>query len=165
MHVCLDVGYDDTSALSACVGFHDWADRSAAVSFCESIENVMPYESGKFFQRELPCLLMAIEKVAQPIETIIIDGNVRLDDKGRPGLGQYLFEAVDGRAAVIGVAKTKFDGLDSAQVLFRGDSIRPLYVTAVGIEECAAAKLIGSMHGPHRIPTLLKLVDRLSRGD
>lgn len=48
--------------------------------------------------------------------------------------------------------------------VFRGAARRPLYVTAVGIDQEAAARNILMMHGPHRIPALLKMTDRLSRG-
>jgi deoxyribonuclease V len=36
-------------------------------------------------------------------------------------------------------------------------------VTAVGIDLAEAARRLGEMHGPYRIPTLLKRVDRLCR--
>lgn len=163
MHVCLDVGYCNSSALAACVGLHDWTDSVAAFTCCQTIDHVARYESGKFFQRELPCLLAVLASVQQPISTIVIDGNVRLDNPCTPGLGQYLYEAIDEQSPVIGVAKSKFEGLDSAQILLRGNSTRPLYITAAGMDELAASEFIGSMHGPFRIPTLLKLVDRLSR--
>ncbi|PKN30756.1 MAG: endonuclease V, partial [Deltaproteobacteria bacterium HGW-Deltaproteobacteria-21] len=47
--------------------------------------------------------------------------------------------------------------------VFRGRSKSPLYVTAAGMDPSEAAGHIRSMHGGHRIPTLLKQVDRLSR--
>ena len=37
-------------------------------------------------------------------------------------------------------------------------------MTAVGIDPLAAAEQIRQMHGANRIPTLLKRVDRLTRG-
>jgi deoxyribonuclease V len=40
---------------------------------------------------------------------------------------------------------------------------RPLYVTAAGVGVDQAAAWVRSMHGPHRLPTLLKRVDRLCR--
>jgi deoxyribonuclease V len=45
----------------------------------------------------------------------------------------------------------------------RGGSAKPLYVTAAGIAAETAAAHVAAMHGAHRIPTLLKLVDRLVR--
>jgi len=47
--------------------------------------------------------------------------------------------------------------------VLRGDSRRPLYVTAAGLDPAAAALHVRSMHGPFRIPTLLKRVDQLCR--
>jgi deoxyribonuclease V len=38
-----------------------------------------------------------------------------------------------------------------------------LFVTAAGIAPPRAADLVRSMHGPHRIPTLLKRTDQLAR--
>lgn len=50
-----------------------------------------------------------------------------------------------------------------AQELRRGTSRSPLYVTAAGMDATEAARHIAEMHGPHRIPTLLKRIDRLCR--
>jgi deoxyribonuclease V len=63
---------------------------------------------------------------------------------------------------VIGVAKSRFEG-SSGIAVFRGRSIRPLYVTAAGVEMEKASEKIRMMHGAHRIPTLLKRVDLLAR--
>jgi deoxyribonuclease V len=38
-----------------------------------------------------------------------------------------------------------------------------LYVTAVGIDPRAAASNVRGMHGKHRLPTMIKRVDRLCR--
>jgi deoxyribonuclease V len=38
-----------------------------------------------------------------------------------------------------------------------------LYVTAAGIEASVAADWIAGMHGPYRVPTVLKRVDQLVR--
>jgi deoxyribonuclease V len=68
-----------------------------------------------------------------------------------------------GRIPVIGVAKTYFQGSRAVSVR-RPGSDRPLFVTAVGVDLTAAAQQIASMHGPYRIPTLLRRVDQLARG-
>lgn len=47
--------------------------------------------------------------------------------------------------------------------LCRGASRRPLYITAIGSDYLTAAEHIREMAGDHRIPTLLKTVDRLAR--
>jgi deoxyribonuclease V len=63
---------------------------------------------------------------------------------------------------VIGVAKSLFPGAPATPLL-RGDSQRPLYVSATGVDLASAADNIRRMHGPHRLPTLLKQVDGLCR--
>jgi len=64
---------------------------------------------------------------------------------------------------VIGIAKTEFAGAVHAVPVLRGISQRPLYVTAAGIDPRQAAARILAMAGPHRLPTMLKRVDRLCR--
>ena len=115
---------------------------------------------GAFFRRELPCLLAVIAKIETPLDALVVDGYVQLNDK--EGLGQHLYERLSRRVPVIGVAKTRFQGASGAEVL-RGSSRSPLYVTAVGIDRGEAATCIMRMHGSHRIPTLLKRADRLAR--
>ena len=102
---------------------------------------------------------------ALSIITIIIDGYVWLDADGKPGLGARLHEALGGKIPVIGVAKTPFRGDCWSTAIRRGLSLRPLYITAAGMDTSDAACAIGSMHGKHRIPTLLRLVDQTTRKD
>jgi len=45
----------------------------------------------------------------------------------------------------------------------RGESGSPLFVTAVGIDVALAAQEVRRMHGPYRVPTLLRAVDQLAR--
>src|SRR6185369_8923571 len=126
------------------------------------LSNVQQYEPGQFFRRELPCLL-AVLKVLPTADVILIDGYVWLGDGNKPGLGAHLYKSLSERTPVIGVAKTKFKGADSAAEVLRGRSTRPLFITAAGMsQECAAAH-IRSMQGLYRIPTLLKRVDSLCR--
>jgi deoxyribonuclease V len=94
---------------------------------------------------------------------IVIDGYVWLDAQGNKGLGAHLFELLNCEIPVIGVAKTSFATATNAIEVFRGQSSRPLWVTAIGTNEFDAAKLVRSMHGNHRIPTILTLVDRLRK--
>ena len=65
---------------------------------------------------------------------------------------------------VIGVAKTRFARAEPTSEVLRGRGRSPLYVSAVGMDVAEAASHIRAMHGPHRVPTLLKRVDQLSRG-
>jgi len=162
MIACCDVDYRDPGAVAAGLWFHDWTDNTSVAEAVVPIAQVAPYQPGQFYLRELPCLLAVLEK-GPPAEIIVLDGYVWLGD-GQPGLGAHLYQALDERAAVIGVAKTRYAGATSAQAVRRGGSANPLYVTAVGIDLSEAARHIAEMHGLHRIPTLLKKVDQLCRG-
>jgi deoxyribonuclease V len=126
------------------------------------IQGVQPYEPGQFFRRELPCLLSVLRKLP-PVEVVIIDGYVWLGGSDMPGLGAHLYQALGGRTAVIGVAKTIFKGAEAVCEVFRGKSKRPLFITVAGMSQECAAEHVRSMHGPYRIPTLLKRVDELSK--
>jgi deoxyribonuclease V len=160
---CADVHYRQEGAVAACVLFSQWRDAAAAGELRASVNEVEPYEPGEFFRRELPCILRVLEDAKGPLETIVIDGYVWLDGAKRPGLGARLYEALGGQTPVIGVAKTLFRGAGAFVTVMRGESKRPLYVTSAGIDVNQAAALVRSMHGEHRIPTLLKAVDRLCR--
>ena len=96
-------------------------------------------------------------------EHIVIDGHVYLDDARKPGLGKYLYDALQGKAAIIGVAKSPFKSTPADAAIFRSKSKRPLYVTATGVDEHTAKGFIRQMHGPYRLPTLLKRADELCR--
>ena len=104
-----------------------------------------------------------LRRVAEPLEVIVVDGYVWLGDLARPGLGAHLFEALGGMVPVIGVAKTSFAGAVLARKVRRGAASKPLHVTAVEMEPERAAECIRTMHGPYRMPTLLKRVDQLCR--
>ena len=163
MIACVDVYYASTHAVAACVLFKGWCDHLSVRQITEKIENVRPYEPGLFYRRELPCLLRVLNKVKEPLEAVIIDGYAWLGDNQTPGLGAYLFKALNESVPVIGVAKSSFKGSESALKVFRGPSKRPLFVTAAGIDMEIAADHILGMHGKYRIPTLLKEADRLCR--
>ncbi len=128
------------------------------------ISKVEEYVPGEFYKRELPCIQAVLAQLPSSPDIFVIDGYVWLDDQGKKGLGARLYDAFDARIPVIGVAKTSFATATSAIELHRGGSSRPLYVTAIGLEVEDAVKAVCRMHGAHRIPTMLTLVDRLSRG-
>ena len=94
---------------------------------------------------------------------IVIDGYVWLGANSAPGLGAHLFEALQSAIAIVGVAKSHYRDDTWSERVYRGQSRKPLYVTAAGIEAAKAAALVSGMHGKHRIPTLLQLADRLAR--
>jgi deoxyribonuclease V len=163
MLACVDVDYRDGEAVAACVLFRAWTDDRAAAEVVERIPRVEPYQSGEFYRRELPCLLAVLGAVREPLEAVVVDGYVWLGDESRPGLGAHLHESLGRVIPVVGVAKSLFPGVQVARPVVHGASQRPLWVTTVGIDADTAASHIRSMHGPFRIPTLLKRVDQLCR--
>jgi deoxyribonuclease V len=163
MIAAVDVHYFGTDATAGGVLFNYWTSQRPELELREFIERIEPYEPGSFYKRELPCLLELLEPVKDRIETIIVDGYVWLGPENRPGLGAHLYASLGKQVSVIGVAKSMFRSAIIAEVVLRGRSRRPLHVTAAGMDPVIAAKNIRGMHGPHRIPTLLKRVDQLCR--
>ena len=164
MLACVDVDYrSDGSAFAACVTFDAWPAEHPAEVVLARIDSVEPYEPGEFYRRELPCLLRVIRDVPVTLDAILVDGYVTLDPAGRPGLGSRLHEALHSAIPVIGVAKTRYRAATMAIPVLRGKSRVPLWITAAGIDTALGASHVRSMHGRHRIPTLLGLVDRLAR--
>lgn len=162
MIVCVDVDYREAEVVAAAVGFTRWTDEHAiAEVVVTSDAPPAPYEPGRFYRRELPHLVGVLALLPPPLDAVIVDGYVWLG-AGNPGLGAHLHAALGGATAVIGVAKTAYAGADALEVV-RGTSTRPLYVTAVGVDANEAAEHVRTMHGEHRIPTLLRRVDQLCR--
>lgn len=161
MIAAIDVDYSDSAgARTAAVIFADFEDSKPYAEYRIDLRHIAPYVPGEFYRRELPCILELLSQIKEKIDTVIIDGYVSLGE--RPGLGMHLSQAMNHSVTVIGVAKSKFEGSDPKEVI-RGNSKNPLYVTSYGIDSDVAAQKIQSMHGPYRIPTLLKRVDRLSK--
>ncbi len=165
MIACTDVYYAATHAIAACLLFRDWRDDCSYLELTNRVEKPAAYEPGRFYRRELPALLSVVERLPDRPDVIMIDGYVWLGPESSPGLGAYLYRALDGNSAVIGVAKTLFKKGPAVRAITRGTSVRPLYVTATGMDLNEAAERVVPMHGRFRIPTLLKKVDRLCRGD
>lgn len=163
MIACVDVHYDGHSANVALVIFQDWTDAVPATTQVITTAMVASYVPGEFYRRELDPILRALEQNRVSLDVLLVDGYCDLSPDGRKGLGAHLFEATDLAKAVIGVAKTPFHGATHAIKVYRGKSSRPLFVTACGTDAESVAQRIREMHGEYRIPTLLKLADRLSR--
>ncbi|MFC4638410.1 endonuclease V [Deinococcus hohokamensis] len=161
--LALDVHYRDDHATAAGVLFQDWSDCHPAKTLVRTARPVHPYIPGQFYLRELPGLRRVIDDVKGETHLIVVDGYVTLGKEGRPGLGHHLFEALDGRIPVVGVAKSPFPGTPPASRLLRGQSLTPLYITAAGLTLEEAKAGVARMAGPHRVPTLLRAVDRLCR--
>ena len=96
----------------------------------------------------------------EPPDVVIVDGYVWLG-KGAKGLGAHLHNAIG--EIVVGVAKTRSAGATDAIEVRRGASQSPLFVSADGMPIEEAAARIAEMHGPYRVPALLKYVDALAR--
>ncbi len=161
--LAVDVAYHDERAFVGGVLFDNWRDDIPVREITTHMSPVKAYVPGRFYQRELPCILKLLQDLPEPVETIIVDGYAYLETKERPGLGMHLYRALFGKIAVIGVAKTAFGDTRAQTKVYRGSSQRPLYVTAAGIDEEFAGQCIAAMAGLHRIPILLKRLDQLCR--
>jgi len=163
MYLCVDVHYTDNRACAAGVVFDDFESAGIIREYVRTFGQVDAYLPGHFYKRELPVILELLREIEYDLEIIVIDGYVWLSPDLRPGIGAHLYNSLQEKSAVIGVAKSVFKDASSACRVYRGRSRKPLFVTAAGMENTRAACLIEHMHGRYRLPTLVKYVDRLSR--
>lgn len=164
MILAVDVHYSENNGVAAGILFENWQDEKAQKECASLIEGVADYESGKFFKRELPCILKLIAEHRLKPDCIIVDGFVFLDGYSKAGLGKHLYEALNREVSVVGIAKKRFKDIDAQFEVCRGNSRKPLYVTAVGIDLEQAKRNVRAMHGENRLPTLIKRVDQICRG-
>ncbi|NDL56997.1 hypothetical protein F7O44_07930 [Phytoactinopolyspora sp. XMNu-373] len=159
----VDVHYDDQERAKAALVVCQELTFSTIISeHVADIARAKPYEPGKLYKRELPCI-RAVLALGPPLELLVIDGYATLDSQGRPGLGAHTADALG--IPVIGVAKTPFRTATHAAEVIRGAATRPLYVTAAGrLEIAEAAQIVAGMAGPSRLPAALARVDNLARG-
>lgn len=141
----------------ACDASYARVTRERAVA----VASVAPYQPGQFYLRELPAL-RAVLAGAGDLALLIVDGYADLDPAGRPGLGARAH--VEFGVPVIGVAKTAFRTATHAVPVLRGNSARPLFVTAAGLPAADAAALVRRMAGRFRVPDALRRADALARG-
>ena len=163
MNLAIDIYYHDKGA--TCVGvLFDWRDAEPSKVIRAYLDEVEEYVPGEFYKRELPCVLAVIYQVKRyKVDCIILDSHVQLG-AGQKGLGEYVYEALDEQYPVIGVAKKGFyNNTEYVREVRRGQSDNPLYVSAIGCDLDEAADCIQNMHGEHRIPTMLKEVDKIGR--
>ncbi|MES2109404.1 MAG: endonuclease V [Bacteroidota bacterium] len=165
MILAFDTYYFNNKAKTVCLQFNDWADKDDYQIYSETLACIEEYIPGEFYKRELPCILSLFAKIdTENLEAIIVDGYVFLDDDGKPGLGAHLYNAIDGKCPVIGVAKSNFATLDrQKRQVCRGNSKNPLFLTSIGIDTDIAALHIKNMNGQFRIPYLLKELDKLTK--
>ncbi|MEO0337773.1 MAG: endonuclease V [Bacteroidota bacterium] len=162
MIIALDVHYRSDYAKAVAINFNDWQSTVVESIHVKHILDIQPYVPGSFYQRELPCLLEVLKELPiANIECIIVDGFVFLSEDEKPGLGYYLYKALDKKIPVIGLAKSAFKNAEEFAVpVLRGESKQALYITSIGIEQSQAAKYIGQMVGPYRMPDLLRELDK-----
>lgn len=163
MILITDVYYNDNGAYTAGVIAANWKDEKPEYETLVHLPDAAEYVPGKFYLRELPCILELLKKIAYKPDVIIIDGYVTLGKEQKDGLGMHLYKALNSHSAVIGIAKSKYKDTPEETVIFRGKSRRPLYITSAGMYLEEAKNIVLEMHGPNRIPTLIKRADQLSR--
>ncbi len=166
MILAIDVYYINNQAKSVGILFNHWTDNKSDIKkiIIDYQNNVAPYQSGQFYQRELPCIMSLLNKIdLNKITTIVIDGYVHLNN-GKIGLGGYLYNTLDKKIPVIGVAKKPFyENNEYLIEVVRGQSKHPLYVTALGISLEEAAENIKLMSGKYRMPDLLNYLDQQTK--
>ncbi len=164
MLAILDAAYGDDASVAGCVTAAAWESADLLGEYTHRDGPAADYQPGEFYRRELPLLMSVLGMLPRKPDAIVIDGYVWLGVEDRKGLGAHLHEALGGKTAIIGIAKTKFHGASYwAADVRRGASESPLYVTAAGIRLDEAAAAVKRMHGAHRIPTLVGRADRLAR--
>ena len=124
-----------------------------------AVGDVLPYQPGAFYLRELPALL-ALLAGRDELGLVVVDGYADLDSNGRPGLGARLHAELG--MPVIGVAKSAYRTATHAIPVLRGTSSRPLFVTAAGLPTDDAAELVRHMAGSYRVPDALRRADALA---
>ncbi len=165
MIYAFDTYYFNDKAQSVCIGFDDWGSTTYSILKREISPIEDEYVSGQFYKRELPCILRLSNQITlKENDVIVIDGYVVLNDDGKPGLGGHLFQVLGKSVPIIGVAKNNFATLHQyKREVRRGQSKKPLYVTAMGLDLEEASENIRKMAGNFRMPDLLKELDRLTR--
>lgn len=164
MIAILDAAYGNDTSAAACVTAEDWTSPKPLADFSHRTGRAEEYRPGEFYRREMPLLQSVLRMLPERPAIIVVDGYVWLDEDGRRGLGAHLFEALGGKVAVVGVAKTRFaDGQQYVERVLRGGSTSPLYVTTAGLTLSEAASGVKRMHGDHRIPTLVGRADSVAR--
>ena len=167
MKLALDAYYTGNNAKVVGVLFENFSDEKPLKIISKIVDDVAPYESGSFYKRELPCIVSLLQALdVRDISLIVVDGFVYLDDEGGYGLGGHLYECLEHRVQIVGVAKSPFKGsCKLVREICRGGSKRPLFVSAIGMDVGKAARLVKGMSGEFRIPSLLKILDDETKSD
>ena len=108
MILAIDVYYLDDKAKTVGILFEQFTDSIKEIKsvITDYQSNVAPYQSGQFYQRELPCILALLSQVdLNTIDAIIVDGYVHLND-GKLGLGGHLYQTLDKRYLLLVLLKS-----------------------------------------------------------
>ena len=106
MILAFDTCYYENKALTICIEFGNWSDKTIHKVHHEILENIPDYVSGEIYKRELPCILNLFQKIkSESIDAIVVDGYVFLDETDKYGLGGHLHESLEKKIPIIGVAK------------------------------------------------------------
>lgn len=164
MILAIDVHYKETYAKAVGVLFN-WEDETPNEIVTAIINEVAEYESGQFYKRELPCIMQLLQKIDLSfIEVIIIDGHIYVNNDKTYGLGGYLYQALEEKIPIIGVAKKSFINTNEVSIpILRGKSKVTLYISAIGYKIEKALQNIEDMNGYYRIPTILKYLDTITK--
>ncbi len=169
IYLILDVHYQEnpqtnkTTASVAGIRFQGIAKNNILSKHTIQIDNVAPYQSGQFYKREMPCILALLAEINEPYDCIIIDGYVYLDGEQKEGLGKHLYNHLANKKSIIGIAKNKFFDISEDYAVYRGISKHPLYVTSVDFDNGKALQIVKNLEGEHKLPNIVKMVDKLSR--
>jgi deoxyribonuclease V len=163
MKLIVAVHFEGTQAQAAAVAFEAWDAAEATQTYLSRIGQVEPAVRGELDLRELPCVLQLLREHRLEPELILLEGFVHLDANETPGLGQHLYQALNGRVPIVGVSKRRLPGLAAQIEVMREEETPPLLVTCAGIDIGAAKARLRAMHGRKRVPTLMKLAARLAK--
>lgn len=166
MILAVDVHYKKSVAKAVGVLFQ-WDDEKPQEIIYSYRNEIADYESGQFYKRELPCILDLLQKTnLNTIGLIIVDGHVYVNNDKTYGLGGHLYESLEKKIPIIGVAKRSFIHTENVSyTVMRGESKNPLYISSIGIEPMLACQKIAYMKGKYRIPNILKILDSITKQD
>lgn len=167
IYLILDVGYfeqnQNTYAIISAIRFAGIQTHTILNQYKTTVHNVMPYKSGQFYQREMPCLLQLINEIKEPFDIIIIDGYVYLDGETQAGLGKHLYEHLNDKKPIIGIAKNSFQNINNQYAIYRGNSKKPLFITCIDFDLDNAKQLVKNLEGQFRIPNIINMVDKINK--
>lgn len=176
MILALDSYYKDDICNTSLVVFENINSSESIYTDTIYTKVTSDYIPGEFYKRELPGIIKILEKLKEEhidiwnnVKIIITDSFITLKYGYEvwSGLGQHLadyLKSIGEDKIIYGVAKSNFcDSHLISHAIFRGESSKPLYVQSTSGEHTGVAFMIKNMHGQYRIPTMLKLVDQLSR--